>query len=135
MSKIREKIQEEIAYLNRGDLDGVCRCYTDDVVFEDVSDPDHPAIGMAAFRESMKGFFDGFSDLNVDVQRFLCTEDENGCAVEYILSGTHDGEFAGLKPTGKKMTAYACSVYELKENLLNKERIYWDMGQILGQLK
>ncbi|MEA4853045.1 MAG: ester cyclase [Christensenella sp.] len=135
MKQIKEIVLTEVECLNHGDLDGVCACYTEDVVFEDVSDPSNPAVGMAAFRESMAGFFDGFSDLKVDIQRMLLSEDRQAMAIEYILTGTHDGVFAGIAPTGKKINANACSVYDLRGDLICKERIYWDMGEILSQLK
>lgn len=135
MGKLKGIVLKEVGYLNKGDLDGVCLCYNEDVVFEDCSDPSHPAVGMAEFREAMRGFFDGFSDLNVNIERFLETTDGTGLAIEYVVSGTHDGSFAGILPTNKKMSAWACSVYDLKGDFISKERIYWDMSFILSQLK
>ena len=135
MKKIQQMVIEEVEYLNNGDLDGVCKYYSEDVVFGDTSDPENPAVGMAEFREAMKAFFDGFSDLKVEIQRFLFTEDDNVCGAEYILSGTLDGSFAGIGPTGRKMEIPAISIYELRGDLFCKEFIYWDMGKMLEQLQ
>lgn len=135
MGKLKDLVEREVEDLNRGDLDGVCSRYTRDVVFEDCSDPLHPAVGMAEFRASMKAFFAGFSDLNVDIRRFLASEDGTGLAIEYVLTGTQDGPFAGIAPTNRKISAWACSVYDLKGDLIGRERIYWDMAFLLGQLR
>ena len=135
MKKIQEMVLAEVECLNNGDLDGVCKFYTEDVIFGDTSNPENPTTDLAGFREVMKAFFDGFSDINVNPQRFLFTEDDNVCALEYILTGTLDGTFAGIGPTGKKMNIPAVSVYELRGNLFCKEFIYWDMGVVMEQLK
>ena len=135
MESIEAKVLEEVRYLNEGDLDGVCKCYRDDVVFADISDPEHPAVGMKAFRASMKDFFNGFSDLKVDITRMSCTADGTVCAAEYILSGTQNGEFAGLEPKGKNFHVQACSVYELKGDKFSRETIYWNMAGVLETLR
>jgi len=135
MKKIQQMVLDEVECLNRGDLDGVCKFYTEDVIFGDTSNPDNPTTDMAGFREAMKAYFDGFPDVNVNPQRFLFTEDENVCALEFILTGTLDGEFAGIGPTGKKMNVRVISVYERRGDLFCKEFIYWDLGTVLDQLR
>ena len=135
MKKIQQMVLDEVECLNNGDLDGVCKFYTEDVIFGDTSAPDNPTTDLAGFREVMKGFFDGFSDLNVNITRFLFEDGDNVCGAEYILTGTLDGEFAGIGPTGKKMNIPAISIYELRGDLFCKEFIYWDMGVMLDQLK
>ena len=135
MKKIQQMVLDEVEALNKGDLDGVCGFYTDDVIFGDTSDPDNPTTDLAGFRDVMKGFFEGFSDLKVDIKRFLFTEDDSVCGAEYILTGTLDGSFAGIGPTGKSMKINAISVYELRGDLFCKEFIYWDMGKMMEQLQ
>jgi predicted ester cyclase len=47
--------------------------------------------------------------------------------IEYCITGTHKGEFAGIQPTGKEVTMAAAVIYEFDEQArLRSERAYVD---------
>ena len=135
MKRIQQMALEEAECLNNRDLDGVCKFYTDDVVYGDTSDPGNYISGKAGFREVTQALFDGFSDIKAVPLRFLFTEDDNVVAMEHVLTGTLDGTFAGIGPTGKKFEIKAVSVYELRGELFCREFLYWDMNSMMEQLK
>ena len=55
----------------------------------------------------------GFSDVQWKLEEMIA--EENKVAVRWTCSGTHDGEFLGLKPTGKKFSACIMNFYYFNE--------------------
>ncbi len=71
-----------------------------------------------------------FPDRRVSVDRLV--QNETDVAMAYTIHGTHKGEFAGIAPTGKAMTARGVQVARF-ENGLIVER--WGSSDELGILK
>mgnify|MGYP002868791921 CR=1 FL=1 len=63
----------------------------------------------------------GFSDVQWKLEEMAAEEDK--VAVRWTLTGTHDGEFLGVKPTGKKISVCVMNFY-----YFNKE------GQIINDV-
>jgi len=51
----------------------------------------------------------GFSDCKWNIEDMAV--DENKAAVKWNLTGTHDGDFLGVKPTGKKISVCVMNFY------------------------
>ena len=51
----------------------------------------------------------GFSDVQWKLEEMVA--DENKVAVRWTLTGTHDGEFLGIKPTGNKISVCVMNFY------------------------
>ncbi|MGI9174727.1 MAG: ester cyclase [Rhodothermales bacterium] len=60
----------------------------------------------------------------------MATDDE--VAIRYTISGTHEGEFMGVAPTGRKVEAAAMQIARF-ENGKVKER--WGLTDQLGLLQ
>jgi len=50
------------------------------------------------------------------------------------MKGTHLGEWAGLKPTGKKMDVPVACIFEFDKDKLVCEKVYFDMATLVNQL-
>jgi steroid delta-isomerase-like uncharacterized protein len=93
--------QEQAAEkINAGDVDGAV-----DVLFaQDAVDHD-PAPGQGAGREGFRTFFHAlaaaFPDAHLEPATMVTDDDH--VAFAYTLSGTHQGEFLGTPPTGKRI--------------------------------
>ena len=137
---ITEMVMHEIKLLNKGDLEGVCACYTNDAQMIDAAYPDEPAVGVDQIIEAMKAYFDGFKDLNVNVTRTTANAEGTCLAAEFILTGIHVQEYAGIPATGKKMNITAVSIYEYNGEKITKEVLpkemqgNLDLEQILSDL-
>jgi predicted ester cyclase len=54
--------------------------------------------------------------------------------IEYCIQGTHEGEFFGIQPTGKKVEMAAMVIYEFDDDArLKSERAYIDITPLLPQ--
>jgi len=96
---------------------------------------DHdPAPGQGPGPQGFRTFFtmlrSAFPDLRVSVDRLV--QNETDVAMAYTIHGTHKGEFAGIAPTGKAITARGVQVARF-ENGLIVER--WGSSDELGILK
>jgi len=88
-------------HLNAGDLDAALQTFAEDVLDHD------PAPGQGPGREGLRGFFQAlttaFPDAHIEPAH-LVADDEHVC-IAYTLTGTHDGDFQGVAPTGKRIEA------------------------------
>ena len=92
--------QEHLAEnVNAGNIDAAVQSFAPDAVDHD------PAPGQPAGREGFKAFFTeltaAFPDARIEPAHMVA--DEDNVAVAYTLTGTHEGEFHGIAPTGKKV--------------------------------
>ena len=85
---------------------------------------------MTGFYQAM---FKGFPDLEVEVtQRFVTDE---AIILEVILRGTHNGTWAGIPPSGRRMEVPACAVYTFDaDEKIAEERAYFDVSVITKQI-
>ena len=98
----------------------------DDVAFAVVSRGPHGARGWA------EGFLAAFPDLVVDVvAEYVSDGDE---VVEWLMSGTHRGEFDGLSPTGRRFRVRGVSVLRTRQGRIVRCSDYWDLGTVRRQL-
>ncbi len=56
----------------------------------------------------------GFSDVQWKIEDMVA--DEEKVAVHWTLTGTHNGEFLGVKPTGKKIKVSVMNFYYFNED-------------------
>jgi len=92
--------QEHLAHnINEGNIDAGVETFAEDAVDHD------PAPGQGAGREGFKTFFQtlltAFPDANIEPAHMVA-DDEHVC-IAYTLTGTHQGEFHGVEPTGNRI--------------------------------
>ena len=71
-----------------------------------------------------------FPDLNISVEKLVA--DDDNVAFAYTLTGTHQGEFLGIAPTGRKISARGMQISRF-ENGKIVER--WGSSDELGILQ
>ena len=88
--------------------------------------------GGQAVGELLSGIFQGFPDFMVEILKTHHSED--AVILELKMKGTHLGEWAGLKPTGKKMDVPVACIFEFNKDQLVCEKVYFDMATLIKQL-
>ena len=121
--------QEHLAEnVNAGNIDAAVQSFAPDAVDHD------PAPGQPAGREGFKAFFTeltaAFPDARIEPAHMVADEDD--VAVAYTLTGTHEGEFQGIAPTGKKIEVRGLQIGRF-ENGQIVER--WGSSDELGILQ
>lgn len=89
-------------------------------------------LGRDALADLLRGFRSGFSDLEA---RVATTVDHSDVvAMTMTLTGTHDGDFDGIPPTGAHLELPIAIFTTLANGQIIEDREYYDTATILHQL-
>lgn len=86
--------------------------------------------GIEAFRRHAESVPRAFPDVRFDVQDVLAEADR--VMVRLVLSGTHDGPFMGIEPTGKEVSMSGIVVYRFDDGKIVER---WSEGNSVGLLQ
>ena len=88
--------------------------------------------GKEAVNELLSGVFKGFPDFTVEIVK--THHSDNAIILEIRMKGTHQGEWAGIKPTGKTLNIPAACIFDFDQDRLIGEKVYFDMATLTRQL-
>jgi steroid delta-isomerase-like uncharacterized protein len=88
-------------------------------------------LDLAGHKELAGHFYVAFPDLNHVIEDTVA--DEEKAAIRFVLHGTHQADFMGLKPTGKRITAEGISVFMIRDGKVTETRTVVDMLGIMQQ--
>jgi steroid delta-isomerase-like uncharacterized protein len=89
--------------------------------------------GVDAVLASVDKFTRAFPDLAIEI-RHEHLPSESVSIIEYTFAGTHRGELEGIPATGRRMEVVACSVAEIHDRQIHRERDYYDTLALMDQL-
>ena len=121
------------ATLSAHDIEGLAALFSDTYVNHQVSAaaPSPPANitpkqGTVAF---FKARLTGLPDLKVAIEAMVADQDK--VAASFVYTGTHEGTYFGVAPTGRSLRFTSCDIFRVQD-----ERIveHWGMGDIAGVL-
>lgn len=88
--------------------------------------------GRAGLADVLAGMFAGFSDLQWTILDTVVEEDRIVSVSTW--TGTHDGEFMGIPPTGRRVCVEAWNLDRFRRGQLSESRLLMDVAGLLGQL-
>jgi steroid delta-isomerase-like uncharacterized protein len=91
-----------------------------------------PSDGEAAVRELLQGLMHGLPDLHAEIGDMRHADD--AVFGETLITGTHDGEWAGIPPTGRRVEVLVATIFEFDEDRLLCEKVYMDFAAVLTQI-
>lgn len=116
------------AAVNAHDLDGIASHFAEDVIDHDPA-PDQGE-GRAGIRDFWSAMLTGFPDAAIEPAT-LVADDEN-VVVAYTFTGTHDGEFQGLEPTGRRIEVRGVQIGRFEDGVIAER---WGSSDELGIMK
>jgi steroid delta-isomerase-like uncharacterized protein len=140
MDSILEKQREVVARHIRGENEHDWAAVYDTFVQDERAHYDVIPLN-ATFKgiDGVRGFYQSIAaalpDLRIDV---VSEYDVPGCSIrEVIISGTHQGEFAGIPPNGNPVRIEMAAFYTFDpaEGKLISERIYYDQASAAAQMQ
>jgi predicted ester cyclase len=105
-----------------------------DPEFRDL-DPNWPsgaAGGIGAMKEKLTFYFNTIPDWKFIVVKQLVMGDHVVC--HWNGTGTHQGEYAGVAPTGKPITLEGVSIFTCRNGKIVEQIIYYDLLGMLRQM-
>lgn len=116
---------------NQGDLDAVDRFVAADYVEHDPSVEDR-LDGPEAYRRNVEAFRSAFPDLEVTIEDSVVRDDR--IAMRQSFSGTHEGEFMGIEPTGNEVESTSFLICRVEDGKIAETWVETDMLGLLEQL-
>ena len=89
-----------------------------------------PQMDRTAFKQFVSGFFTALPDLHHAVEDLIGEGDK--IALRLTLSGTHQGDFQGLPPTGKHVAFSAINTIHLKNGRIAE---HWSEFDGIGMMQ
>lgn len=123
----KELVQTAYDAWDAGDVDAFDEVYAQDVVHH-VLDID----GRAELKAVVPVWFDAFPDLSHSVQ-FMIAEGPWVCT-RFTISGTHEGEFQGLEPTGNTFELLGVAMERVEDGKIVERWVVEDQYDLLRQL-
>lgn len=97
---------------NAHNADAVEQFFTSDVVVHNLAPDGEDGKGVDYLKQLAKGLMEAFPDVRLTVQEVVREGDRLSARV--LIEGTHKGEFAGIKPTGRTVKVTNFAMYRLQ---------------------
>lgn len=81
-------------------------------------------------RRGCFSYFTAFPDLHCSVEELIAEGDKVFC--RSTMTGTHDGEYKGIPPTGRHVSAESAEVYRIVDG---KFAGYWCLANVAGLMR
>ncbi len=97
-----------------------------------LSPADEP-LDLEGQRERIVGFREAFPDIHFAVEDFVASGDR--VVFRAVLDGTHEGEFQGIAPTGKRIAVSLMDMFRFEEGRFAEQwggPDVWDIRRQLG---
>ena len=110
----------------------VLALFADQCVFEDVTFG-LVARGKGEIRSFATRAFVAVPDFQYGVtSRFA---DRQWAVIEWVMSGTHEGDLPGIPATGKRFSSVrGTTILELEDGKIRRESDYWDAATLMKQV-
>jgi steroid delta-isomerase-like uncharacterized protein len=126
------RTRENINAWNEHDADRVAESMAEDGTSGDSSSPELRQ-GREGAHEFADTYLSAFPDFHIEIRSEMA--DGNRVATEWTVTGTHQGELAGIAPTGKSITTHGMTVASFNdEGLVTSSFVYWSPAELMGQL-
>lgn len=109
--------------INGRDLDAIDHTLTEDFTH------DGEVRGREGQKSAVAVFLDGFSDLEHSIEQILAEGDL--VAARQLWRGTHDGAFAGVPATGRKIEFGSTAVLQVRDGMIAAA---WDQVDLAGMM-
>ena len=120
-----------VAAINAHDLDAYVQHFDESYIGETETMPG-PLNGQEGARQLFQTLLTAFPDIRLDVEQFIVSGEN--VVMRGLLTGTHQGSFAGMDATGKRVSWRSCIVTEMKNGKVVRTRTYADNVSLLRQL-
>jgi len=92
----------------------------------------YPVVGPHGFRELLEQFFNGFPDMNIEVEKAVAEDDF--VATKGTWTGTHDGNFMGIARTGKSVKIGYIDMWRMENGKCAENWVQMDIAGLMQQL-
>ncbi|WP_101297602.1 ester cyclase [Halegenticoccus soli] len=117
--------------VNAGDFSAVDEILAPDYVRRDAGADDIQR-GPGEFEEMLSGFRAAFPDMRVEIDDMYVADD--AVVVKATETGTHEGDFMGAEPTGKRVEVEGLVVHRIADGRIVETFASWDFLGMMRRL-
>ena len=132
-SSSRALIERFAATLSAHDMDAFADLFADSYVNHQMSAAAPPPPANVTPKQGSVAFFKarltGIPDLKVAIEAMVADKDH--AAASFVYTGTHNGVYFGVQPTGKALRFTSCDIFRVQKGRFVE---HWGMGDIAGVL-
>lgn len=125
----KDVVQRAITALNERNRETVAELHTEDAVLSDLDEEFH---GVEAVIEHEWARYDAFPDMEYTIEEILA--DGDSVAARWLVTGTHEGEFEGIPPTGASVEFPVSGLFRVADGTITEIRLLYDALGMLQQL-
>lgn len=125
--EIIRRVSEEA--FGKGNLDVIDEYFAEDFLAHNPALPE----GMerrAGYKEFVEMVRSAFPDLESETEDLIAEGDK--VVERHVATGTHEGKFLGIKPTGKSVKAGGISIFRFKDGQIVEA---WERADLLGVMQ
>jgi steroid delta-isomerase-like uncharacterized protein len=126
-------VEQFAATLSAHDIAAFAALFAEDYVNHQTSAAAPPPAPGVSPKQGTTAFFagrlKGLPDLSVTIEAMVANADK--VAASFVYSGTHQGIYLGVPPTGRKLRFTSCDIFAVRGGLIVE---HWGMGDIAGAL-
>ena len=122
----KELMRKSFEEWNKGNTEFFMEMTTPDYAYYTPSGNPNPKSREDAV-ESMKAFWKGFPDLNMNIEDIMADRDKT--ITRFVVRGTHEGEFMGISATGNKIELSGIIISRIENGKWVEE---WEEMDIMG---
>ncbi len=90
-------------------------------------------VGREAVREMLEFVYHGAFEGHAETRNLIVDGDR--AVLEATFVGTHKGDFAGVPPTGREVRVPLAVIYDMKDGMITRGRIYFEVPAFLAQVR
>lgn len=115
---------------NEGNVDGMDEILTTDQLYHDPTSDG--AEDLEEFKQFIRGYREAFPDLRYEVEEYIAEGDKT--AFWGRVTGTHEGPFMGVKPTGNEFDIMGIGVVRVEDGKVAERWANFDLFGMFQQL-
>jgi steroid delta-isomerase-like uncharacterized protein len=131
MSEENKALARRVAddIVNPANVDAVDEIYAPDYVLHDPSMPED-VHGVEGIREFYETAFNAFPDTELSIEELIAEGDK--VVMRWTSRGTHQGEFVGLPPSGKRVEVAGVTISRIEGGKIVED---WELTDALGMMQ
>jgi len=128
-AKLSRGIFEDV--WNRKNLNAIDDLMSADYLHHDASSPAVPR-GTEGYKQFVQGYMKAFPDARFEIQdEFTDSQNE---VTRWTVTGTHQGDLAGIPPTGRRFSVTGISIARVANGKIIESWNSWDALGMMQQL-
>jgi steroid delta-isomerase-like uncharacterized protein len=127
-------IDRHFAAENAHDVQGTLDTYTEDIVWDDVTNPDAPFRGKDEVGRVYSSIIDAIPDVLLRSVRRFTGEGGRYVVDESLLSGHVHGEWSGMHGGGAPVEVRILHIFEIRDGLICYENAWFDAAEVARQI-